>query len=266
MSIRSLLISVVLSAFTVAPAFAHAGFLVLVSDKSGESGEVTLYATFSDIFPEPEIALRSNAWTIVTPSGGSLNFADIASSNSRTVLRAFLTETGTYRLSTGERLGRTGEIAWMDGQYVYLGADGVARDRLSADARILTSQTATVSDIYLSRGAPDTGPPASRIGRLAIIPAINPASLEPGGTFSLSVEFDGAPLADTQVTVFSPSSVRDEGVPETTRMTDTNGVLHLEALERGLYLVMVRHVAPAPEGAATDVRSYTTTLTLNVNG
>ena len=47
-------------------------------------------------------------------------------------------------------------------------------------------------------------------------------------------------------------------------MTDANGRLNLSFSEPGVYLLMTRHRATAPEGSDTDVRSYTTSLTFEV--
>ncbi len=245
-----------------ASAFAHAGFIVPVLDESDTNGQVLLNATFSDSFPEAEIALRSQDWIIVAPSGETIAFDKVASNASRTVLRAYLVEDGTYRLSSGERLGRTSEVARIDGGLIRLGRDGVAKAELPGDAEILTSQTATVSDIYLSRGTPSADVLDSRIGRLAIIPTSDPTNFAPGDTLNFTMEFDGKSLPGMPVTAFVPGGSREEGAPEATLVTGEHGEVSLRCETRGAHLLMVRHLALAPEGAETDVQSYTTTLTL----
>ena len=47
--------------------------------------------------------------------------------------------------------------------------------------------------------------------------------------------------------------------------TDADGALTLGFDAPGKYLIMTRHAADAPEGADTDERSYTTSLTLEVS-
>lgn len=244
------------------PAFAHSGFLYAVLDDADGSGEVILEASFSDTFPEMDIALRSDDWTIITPSGQYEAFDRTASTTKRTVLRAYLDAGGTYRLSSGERLGRTGEVALVDGEFARLGGDGAAKDQLPSDAQVLTSQTATVADIYLTRGAPSQAVLSSRIGQLAIIPLSNPTVFSPGGTFTAQVQFDEAVLAGARVTYFVPGGSREEGVTGTTLNADENGEVVVTCETAGAHLLMIRHLAYAPEGAETDVRSHTTTLTL----
>ena len=261
--IRSLLLGAA-ALFVAAPAFAHAGFLVPINEAPDANGEVLLNATFSDAFPVTEIGLKSEAWVIVTPDGDRQSFDRMAERPDRTILQATLAESGLYRLSSGERLGRKGEVARIDDGYFLLGRDGLTKETLPDGAEILTSQTATVSDIYLAR---DDGPSASlgsEIGALAIRPVADPAGLRAGERFTADVRFNAAPLAEYDITVFSPSSSREEGEAGTSLTTDESGRVAFTPDEPGEYLLMVRHIAPSPERAETDVRSYTTTLTLFV--
>ena len=261
--LRSLVAGAVAVCLPVAaPALAHAGFLVPVLDASDTTGEVILYASFSDDFPETDIALRSQDWTLIPPSGAPQAFDKIASSRTRTALQAFLEDEGTYRLSSGERLGRKGQAARIEGELFRLGGDGLDADNLPDGAQILTAQTATVSDLYITRGEPTPSTWSSRIGRLAIMPLSNPTGLAPGDGMDLAIRFDAQPMADMPVTVFVPAGSREEGVAETTYRTDDNGEIRLACDTAGAHLAMVRHLAMAPQGAQTDVRSYTTTLTV----
>ena len=144
--IRSLL-SGAAALLAVAPAFAHAGFLVPVTEGTDADGKVLLHATFSDAFPQMEIGLTSEAWVIVTPEGERKDFDRMAERPDRTLLQATLEEEGVYRLSSGERLGRKGEVARIEGEYFLLGRDGLTKESLPDGAEVLTSQTATVSDM-----------------------------------------------------------------------------------------------------------------------
>lgn len=261
--IRSLLLGAA-ALFVAAPAFAHAGFLVPINEAPDANGEVLLNATFSDAFPAMEIGLKSEAWVIVTPDGDRKDFDRMAERPDRTILQATLDENGLYRLSSGERLGRKGEVARIGDGYFLLGGDGLTKETLPDGAEILTSQTATVSDIYLGRGDGPSASLESEIGRLAIRPVADPAGLRAGERFEADILFNAAPLAEYDITFFSPSSSREEGEAGTSLTTDESGRVAFTPDEPGKYLLMVRHIAPAPEGAETDVRSYTTTLTLLV--
>ncbi|MEM7768207.1 MAG: DUF4198 domain-containing protein [Pseudomonadota bacterium] len=247
-----------------APAFGHAGFLVPVLDDSMESGEVILHASFSDTFPGSDIALKSEAWTIIHPDGTTGAFDRLVERPAHTILQATLTAPGTYRLSSGERLGRKGEVAKIGDAYVRLGRDGVAAEDLPDGATVLTSQTATVSDIYISRGEPGGDALGAQIGDLAITPHSIPAGLSANEAFTADIRFRGEPLPAALVTHFRPSGSREEEDPATQLTTSETGSIEVSLAEPGEHLLMVRHLAPAPAGSETDVRSYTTVLTLLV--
>jgi len=240
-----------------APASGHAGFLYPVLDDANGSGEVILEASFSDVFPVADIALKSDRWAIIGPDGKSQDFDAIANTDSRTVLQATLGGQGTYRFTSGERLGRTGEMARIEGDYVRIGSGGVPREDLPDRAEILSSQTATVSDIYLRRGA-DGAFPVLPVGRLAIIPQSDPTRLEPGDALTSLITFDGEAMANQPVTVLTPGG----GAEGMALVTDGAGMIAVPVSSADGALVIVRHIAPAPAGADTAVRSYTTTLSV----
>ncbi|WP_018146732.1 DUF4198 domain-containing protein [Henriciella marina] len=261
--IRSLILGAATLVFA-APAFAHAGFIVPITDSPDDAGKILFHATFSDDFPQMEIGLTSDAWIIIMPDGETAEFGRLAERPDRTILEATVEKGGLYRFSSGERLGRKGEVALIDGAYFLLGRDGLDKETLPDRADVLSSQTATVSDLYIALGEGPHASLESEIGRLAIRPGANPADLRVEERFEADLLFDGAPLAGYDVTLFSPGSSRDEGEPDTALKTDEGGRLAFTASAPGEYLLMVRHIALSPEGAETDVRSYTTTLTLLV--
>lgn len=244
-----------------APASAHVGYLAPVLDDSDGTGWVILEATFSDVFLEVDIALTSDEWAVIAPDGSNQSFDRVVSTPSRSVLDVTLEQTGTYRFSTGERLGRKGEIARVDGAFHRIGSGGVPRDTLPADAEILSSQTATVSDLFLARGEPETDFHFAPIGPLVIQPLSNPAELETGDSLVMEFSFAGAPLAGQSVTVFS-----DTAAPGGRDVTaNDQGRFRLELGDDDSYLILTRHIAEAPDSAETEIRSYSTALTLIVS-
>lgn len=259
MALRSLIVGAAALLFPVAaPALAHAGFLLPILNDADGTGDVIIEASFSDVFPVSEFPLVSDNWAMIGPDGTSQQLDPIAETDSRTLLQVTLQAPGIYRFTTGERLGRTGEIAFMDGNYIRIGSDGVPREDLPEGADILSSQTATVSDLYLRRGAGGGFSP-TRIGRLAITPLTDPTRITPGDTLTLEVTFDGAPLANQPLSVFATSSA-PEGIEHA---TGEDGRFSLPITPNESALVLVRHIAPAPRGADTDLRSYSSTLTIS---
>jgi len=264
MRLRSIVSGMALALLPTMPAAAHAGFLWPVIDRAEEDGTVRMMASFSDAFPQAEIALKSDQWTVVEPDGTTRAFETIASSTSRTFVETSLTTKGTYRLSTGERLGRTGQVALIDGAYHLLGRDGLNADTLPENTPVLTSQTATVSDFYVSRGEISDAVLDTRIGRLHIVPLQNPSNLVVGEPFEVQILFEDQAITDQRVTWFTPSGSREEEDAETQLQTDLNGKVAITPQTTGAHLMMVRRIASAPAGADTDVRSYTTVLSFEV--
>ena len=264
MRLCSIVSGMALAFLPAMPAAAHAGFLWPVIDRAEEDGTVRMMASFSDAFPQAEIALKSDQWTVVEPDGTTRAFETVASSTSRTFVETSLPATGTYRLSTGERLGRTGQVALIDDTYHLLGRDGLNADSLPDGTPVLTSQTATVSDFYISRGEISETVLDTRIGRLHIAPIQNPTNLVVGEPFEVQILFEDQAITDQRVIWFAPGGSREEEDPETQLQTDEDGKVTVTPQTAGAHLLMVRRIAQAPEGADTDVRSYTTVLSFEV--
>ncbi len=241
------------------PASAHTGFILPDSFDYKSCSGLGAIATFSDYFPAPEIVLTVPEFRLTGPDG-PIAFDRVSADHAMTRLEASLDIPGTYRISTGERLGRKGKVALVDGTYVRLEGSEIP----AGGTRVLTSQTATVSDTYFSCGgvtsAIDTSPP----GQLGVVPLTDEDAQE--GTRTFRVTFDGAALSPDEAYLI-PAYASFVGAHDGQRVTvQENGILSFERLVPGVYVLLIRHIAPAPEGAETDVRSYSTTVTFAVGG
>jgi hypothetical protein len=129
---------------------------------------------------------------------------------------------------------------------------------------VITSQTETVADVYVTKGAPTWDAVETSIGRLAFGLEAHPNEIYLDEGLAFTVRFDGAPLAGQTVHVYRQGGDYEEPKfhPEVT--TDAEGHVSLSFDAPGIYLIMTRHAADAPEGADTDERSYTTSLTFEV--
>ncbi|MCI4646478.1 MAG: DUF4198 domain-containing protein [Hyphomonadaceae bacterium] len=258
------LLSGAAAVFLAAPAMAHAGFLLPNSFAVSEGATVSVQASFSDAFPNPDVALVSDHFAIHAPDDHVLAFDRIETLSALTVLEAALSEPGQYRLTTGERLGRKGEIARVSGDYIRLGANGVSRASVPGNAEILSAQTATVSEAFVTVGdvAPATHLQTS--GRLSISLSCGDPGCIKRAPLQAGLVFDQAPLAGADlslITAYGKYRGLGDGVPF---LTGPDGQTNLPLLPAGVYVLMARHIAPAPEGAQTDLRSYSTTLTFEI--
>ncbi len=246
--------------FAVSPAFADVGFLLPNRFHADESGRVTVIASFSDRFPNVEHALRSDDFHIADPEGERQAFESIDVLDQLTVLSAKLNAPGVYRLSTGERLGRKGEASRVDGAFVRLGRDGVARADLPEGAPIFTSQTATVSEVHVRKGDVPAPRTISAAGRLTLKVSAGDRGFEPGAPLQAAALFDGAPLEGARIVFVAPFGTSERGLDGVAFAADADGEAAIMSDDAGPHVVFVRHIAEAPPDAQTDLRSYTTAL------
>ncbi len=221
---------------------------------------VTAQSSFTEDFSNPSVGVKSDAWTVIGPDGASAAFKTKSELTQLTVLEADTKASGTYRLSTGERLGRVGPQVLVDGVWQPF-APG--RD-LPAGAQTRQSQTATVADVYVTRGAPTNAPVEARIGTLELKPDRHPNDVYLDTGFSFRVLLNGKPVANQQVEVWREGGNYEEPQYRKQHNSAADGSVKLTFDKPGVYLIWTRLSGDAPAGAATPVRSYTTSLTLEV--
>ncbi len=242
-------------------AMAHTSFLWPSIFSAGEQKVITLQAAFGEThFFRPEVPVTSDDFHLYRPDGSRDAYDRIETFQQTTILESDLSEPGTYRFTTGLRLGRRGTHVLKDGVWTPL-APG---ETPPPGAKVETSQTATVADVYVTKGAPTDGVLRTQVGPLAFRLGAHPSAIYAEDPLTVDVLFDGLPLAGVAVEVD-----REGGDYETPRFkqsltTDGEGRVTLTFDRPGVYLIMTRHRATAPEGAATDQRGYTTSLTFEV--
>lgn len=243
-----------------APAAAHTSYMQPNVFSAGQVTQVTIETSFTEDFSRPEIAVESQDFHLYRPNGQRDSYDHITTLTQMTVLESDLTEQGTYRFTTGERLGRTGVQVREGGQWRAI-EPGAAPP---AGAETRRSQTATVADVYVTKGAPTNEVLAVNVGRLAIRPVTHPSAIYLDQGFALRVTFDGAPVANQSLELTRDGGGYDEPSFSQTLHTDASGALTIQFDRPGVYLLMTRMIGDAPPGAETAVRSYTTSLTFEV--
>lgn len=224
---------------------------------------ITAELAFNDVCCEPKYAVRADSFTVVSPDGAQTRPDRIETFATHTVLEHKISLAGTTRLSTGERLGRKGEYVQIDGQYHLINSPDATLTEIPDGTPILTSQTATLSDAYVTIGEPDWLSIETRLGRLSILTDTHPNRAEIGKRFTGEVRFDGVLVPNLQIELTNEMQ-RLHGKPPQHTKTDADGRFELSFDRPGTHLIMVRMQAPAPAGAETYIRSYTTSLTLSV--
>lgn len=241
-----------------APAVAHTAYLLPNLFSANQENSVTVESSFAEHFFKPELAVDSNDWHVLLPDGTRAAPVNVAKLRQLVVIEADIKQEGTYRFTTGVRHGRTGKLALVNGKWAPV------RGEAPAGAQIRTTQTETVSDVYVSKKGPTRGAVDARIGRLVLHPVTHPADVALGTKFDLEVLFDAKPLAGTKLDLDRGGQDYDATSSHREVTTGADGRVSLTFDKAGAYVIMARHRADAPAGSETDERSYTTALTFEV--
>lgn len=259
----TLLAAAVLGATSIFAASAHTPYLV-PSDFAPRAGQtVALDASFAETFFVPEAAFDDSRFAIFRPDGGSAAPDAVHAMKTRTVAEYTLPPgTGTYRLSTGPRLGarfRTWEVG---------GKRESSRDasaKIPAGAKVVSDfQSLTLAEAYVSVGAPDRIALAARGRGLEFVPVAHPNDLYVGERFEFVVQYDGKPLANQKVEVTEAVWTSDRKPQVDTLQTDAEGRARLDLKRAGTFVALSRHRAPAPAGAPVAEYSHSYTLAFRV--
>lgn len=237
-------------------AFAHMPYLLPTTFDVGKGDHVTVQSAFGEDAFVPELAMRDAPFHAVGPDGTPLATGRVTYLRDLSIFEAELKAEGTYRLSTGQRAGRIGQMAQVGGKWVMRGEGAAA----SPDAPQVAVQSMTLAEAFVTRGTPSTAALKPHGVALEIQPVTHPGSITAGGDAEFVLLFDGKPLAGTDVTLFRAAGNHDGRKVAGEVRSDANGRFRLKPQDAGVYLMLARHRTAAPAGSATPWRSYTYTL------
>lgn len=244
-------------------AHAHTPYLLPASFEVEPTGTISVDAGFTEKFFLPDVAFGDTRFALTTPDGSVLPFGDVRQFKTRTVAEQQLPGAkGTYRLSTGPRLGAIFRSWDLNGKVE------VARDPATpvpAGAKLLSHyQSLSISEAYVTAGAPTKAALAPSGQGLEIVPVTHPSDLFAGETFEFTVQFNGQPLAGQKVDLYrSAMDLASQHSAESLK-TDAQGRIRYAMKQPGVYLALIRHRAPAPAGAAAPMYGHNYTLTFRV--
>lgn len=260
MIFRKLLTGAFAATTLSAIAAAHTPYLAPSSFDPVFGKMVTLDAAFAEKFFVPEAAFAGSDFKVINPNGVAVAPETLSTLKTRVVIEHSLEDKGTYKFSTGHRTGKIFRIYEKDGKRHVMEKPG---DALPEGAKELSFfQAITLAETYVTKGAPDTGAIKAWGKGLEIKPETHPNEIYAGESFDFTVDFEGEAIADQQLDIFTAQgefSPKDAIAKVT---TDAAGAASFTPTDPGVYLVRARHRAPAPDGAAAPVYSYTYTLVL----
>lgn len=248
-------------AIAAAPsASAHTSYMRPAIFSANTETYITVESAFAEKFFQPEVAIDAADFHVIAPDGKRAEFDAISKHRQLVILEAPIKAEGTYRFTTGVRRGRVGKIALVGGAWKPVREDGVP----AGATQIKTTQTETVADAYVTKKAPTRAPVDVQIGRLVIQPVNHPGDVAIDTPLQIKLLFDGKPMAGQTVVIDRAGTEYDVQKFHRETRTGADGALALSLEQPGVYVAMTRHRADAPAGSDTDERSYTTSLTFEV--
>jgi uncharacterized GH25 family protein len=242
---------------------AHTPYLLPMSFDVAPDAVLSVDAGYAEKFFLSEVGFGDTRFAITTPDGSVLPFGEVHQFKSRTVAEQKLPGAkGTYRLSTGVRLGSIFRSWEQDGK-VEISRDGSKTP--PPGVKLLSHyQSHSISEAYVTAGAPNQRALAPTQQGLEIAPITHPNDLFTGEKFEFTVLFDGKPLAGQTVDIYrSPMDLGSEHTSASVK-TDAQGRIAYALTQPGVYLALVRYRGAAPKGAAAPMYGYNYTLTFRV--
>ena len=244
-------------------AYSHTPYLAPGSFDPMNGGLVTLDAAFGEAFFVPEVVFDNSEFQVLNPDGKTVPADTVQRLKTRAVVEHHLAAgKGTYRFSTGPRLGAIFRTWEVDGK------QESSRDPakvVPAGAKMLVHyQSLSVSEAYITDGAPTQAALKPYGKGLELVPSTHPSDLYTGEKFEFTVLYDGKPLAAQKIDFHLASGDRGSEKPAATLTTDAEGKASFDLDKAGNYLALIRYRGKAPEGAAAPVYGYNYTLSFRV--
>jgi len=221
---------------------------------------VTVEASFAEGDLRPDIAMKSDAFSVTGPDGKTTPLTPAASLKDLTALEVATPANGTYRISSGVRIGRVAKAVVKDGQLSFV-EPGTAP---KAGETTVDVQSITRADVYVSKAKPTPEAVAVPLEGVAIQPVTGPNDAYAGEAFKIRVTQDGKPLKGEAVTIITDGqNYQTAKTPDLELKSNEAGEVSFTPKTPGIYLIQTR-----VRRAATDKPnlwlSSTATLTLEV--
>lgn len=156
---------------------------------------LTIESAFTEFPFQADFAMDSPNFTITAPNGTVSAISPIAKTKAAVYLEPELKQEGTYRISTGQRVGPVYKAVETPDKKLYFAAD---MKRVSG--KPTTMNYYSYADTYIFKGQQKYTPVPLNKG-LEMIPMTSPNGLMLGGELSLQVLENGKPVPNARIIV-----------------------------------------------------------------
>ncbi len=222
------------------------------------------------VFFVPDFALRGAQLQLVSPSGVRAPLPRAMEFRQLIAAEADLPEPGTYRITTGQWMGRITRAARVGGVWRTVRAGGgegegapIDPANLPVNARVVDTRNVMIAETYVTRGAPSEGALAASGQGFELRPITHPNAIFAGEGFTLEFLNDGRPVRDLRFEIVRGGDQYSDQRITIDAVTDAQGRATIPFTQQGVYVLEARYPIRR-EGAAPPETSYLYTLTFEV--
>lgn len=234
---------------------AHSPYLLPNAFDATGRDHVTVEASFTEHFFVPDVVMKSDDFHAVGPDGAKITITptylrDLAVFETPTV------SDGTWRITSGARVGRTSKAMLVKGEWVFLEPDKPA----PAGATPVDMQSLTTAEVYVSRGKPSAAALAPTGKGLEFHALTHPNSIFVGQDAKFEVLLDGKPLPHQTISVHRANEDEGEAAKPVEVVSDAAGRFAVKVDQAGVFLAMTRYRLAPAEGKPGQSLTYALTF------
>jgi len=236
---------------------AHSPYMLPSAFDVSDRKVVTVQGSFTEAFFSPEVVMKSDAYAVIGPDGKRTPLTPTYL-RELALVEAPIEAAGTYRITTGPRVGRTAKAALVKGEWVFLESPADA----PAGAKVVDMTSLTTADVYVTKGKPSAAAVVPVGKGLEFVAITHPSSIFTGENAVFEVLFDGKPVAAQEVTLNAGDDrYADVKTPPKTLKSDATGRFTVKVERSGVYQIQARYrVAPTADGQAGQSHTYSLTF------
>ncbi|HHA2747724.1 TPA: DUF4198 domain-containing protein [Stenotrophomonas maltophilia] len=244
------------------PASAHTPYVVPSNFAPRAGQTIALDASFAETFFVPETAFDDSQFTVTGPDGSEAPLASQVMKTRTVAEYTMPAGKGTYRISTGQRLGALFRTWEQNGKRE---SSRDASVKIPTGAKVISDfQSLTQAVSYVTVGNPDRTALAARNKGIELVPVTHPNDLYVGETFEFIVQYDGKPLVNHAVEITEAVWSSDRTPQVVNLKSDATGHVRLPLSAAGTWIALTRHRTTAPAGAPVAEYSNSVTVSFHV--